>query len=244
MNKYKLKDKNSKTSLFGGFFSGRSNDTVKINNDIKLISKRPKLGEVFKTLDIDRSSRLQQHNKKHSHNSENGIYEEINLETIDAFKNMKTKTDNTFYQTQYLNDAYETYEDEGSYQTDQDEQSPKSVHRLLPPNNTLELKDSISSLNNNNRSNKNSEKDIEIKVYNPAGVLVATRKSSSNKSNLEDSKSFLSEKRQIKVSHITKSESFNHISGTNGAPKIDNHNDNKNFNQRRMVFYLFFSFFF
>lgn len=44
--KYKLKDKSSKSSLFSGLF-GRNTDTVKINNDVKLISKKPRLNEVF-----------------------------------------------------------------------------------------------------------------------------------------------------------------------------------------------------
>ncbi len=138
---------------------------------------------------------------------------------------MKSKTDNPFYSSQYLNEDYE----EDSYHAE-DEDSPKSAHKLLPPN-TL-LKGSISSLTNN-RSNKNSEnnlaisnefynqepsrrntQNIEIRVYDPSGENV-TRKSSSNKSNLEDSRS-VSEKK-IKISHITKFESFN-----NG--KISNHN--------------------
>lgn len=138
---------------------------------------------------------------------------------------MKSKTDNPFYSSQYLNEDYE----EDSYHAE-DEDSPKSAHKLLPPN-TL-LKGSISSLNNN-RSNKNSEnnlaisnefynqepsrrntQNIEIRVYDPSGENV-TRKSSSNKSNLEDSRS-VSEKK-IKISHIAKFESFN-----NG--KLSNHN--------------------
>lgn len=148
---------------------------------------------------------------------------------------MKTKTDNSFYSSQYLNEDYE----EDSYHAEE-EDSPKSAHKLLPPNKLL--KGSISSLTNN-RSNKNSEnnlanefynqesshrntQNIEIRVYDPSGENV-TRKSSSNKSNLEDSRS-VSEKR-IKISHITKFESFN-----NG--KMSNLNEKQNSNPPKTVF--------
>jgi hypothetical protein len=150
---------------------------------------------------------------------------------------MKTKTDNSFYSSQYLNEDYE----EDSYHAEE-EDSPKSAHKLLPPNKLL--KGSISSLTNN-RSNKNSEnnlaisnefynqesshrntQNIEIRVYDPSGENV-TRKSSSNKSNLEDSRS-VSEKR-IKISHITKFESF-----SNG--KMSNLNEKQNSNPPKTVF--------